>query len=409
MFEEQAARILVAEDDEKSRRLLASILEACGHDVTYASDGLTALRLVQRDPFDLAIFDVMMPGLDGLAVTREVRSDPETSTLPIAIVTALSSPEDRQRALEAGADEYVSKPFHIVQIARLVTELRRKGKRRVGRYDLSALVGEGSSKRVFEAYDPERNQPVAVGMFHAEAMGEAAHERFRRESRSMMDLGEHPNVVTVYDAGEHRGQAYIVTELMTGGGVDDWLSAQGDGPVDLAGALEIARDVVRGLQFVHGHDVVHRDLKPSNVWLTSDGRAKIGDFGIALWVERTRLTQDGGAMMRGTVSYMPPEQVLGDDITPSADLYSLGVMLYEIVAGRPPFVAADPWAVAGQQLESAPAPPRTLNERCPAELDELILRLLAKRPQDRPRDATEVLDTLEAIEVESGATPVEVA
>ena len=398
MLENDSARVLVAEDDEKSRRLLASILEACGHDVCYTTDGISALKALQESDFDLAIMDVMMPGMDGLAVTRAVRETEGLRSLPIAIVTALSTQRDRERVMAAGADEYLSKPFHIVQIAELVTRLRRKSRMQVGRYQLIRQIGEGSSKRVYEAYDPETDRPVAVGVFSGDSFGSSARERFFRETREMMELGEHPNVVTVLDAAEHHDEPYIVMELMAGGGLDEIINGDCGMRLPIARALEIASDVASGLNFVHSQGVVHRDLKPANIWLTEDGRAKVGDFGIALWLDRTRLTMDGGAIMRGTVSYMPPEQVLGTDVTQSSDLYALGALMYEMICGQPPFVGENPWTIAGQQLQDEAVPPSEVVAECPPALDALILDLLAKAPEDRPTDAADVLERIESIE-----------
>ncbi|MEE8422841.1 MAG: protein kinase [Dehalococcoidia bacterium] len=397
MLEDDRARVLVAEDDEKSRRLLASILEACGHDVCYTADGKSALKELQESHFDLAIMDVMMPGMDGLAVTRAARACERLRSLPIAIVTALSSPQDRERAMEAGADEYLAKPFHIVQIAELVTRLRRKSRQQVGRYQLVRQIGEGSSKRVYEAYDPEADRPVAIGILSRDASGSSARERFFRETRAMMGLGEHPNIVTVLDAEEHRDEPYIVMELMAGGSLDETIGGEDARRLPIPRALEIAWDVASGLEFVHSRGVVHRDLKPGNVWLTSSGRAKVGDFGIALWLDRTRLTMDG-AMLLGTVSYMPPEQVTGTEVTHSADLYALGALMYEMICGQPPFVGTDPWSIVGQQLEAKAVPPSQLVEACPQALEDLILGLLRKVPAHRPADAAEVLERIDLSE-----------
>ena len=156
-------------------------------------------------------------------------------------------------------------------------------------------------------------------------------------------LGTHPHVVSVFDLGEHEGQPYIVTELMGGGDVQGLLE-ESEGPLPTEQALGIAKGVTRALAFAHQQGVVHRDLKPGNVWLTEDGVAKIGDFGLAVSMDRSRLTQHG--MMVGSVAHMPPEQTLGGETTPQADLYSLGAMLYELVTGKPPFVGDDPTAVA---------------------------------------------------------------
>jgi len=151
------------------------------------------------------------------------------------------------------------------------------------------------------------------------------------------------------------------------------------------------------MEFAHSRGIVHRDLKPGNVWLTADGIAKIGDFGLAVALDRSRLTTEG--MMVGTVSYMPPEQAMGGEVTPKSDLYSLGAMLYEMVTGRPPFLGDDSVAIIGQHINTPPVAPTWHNGQCPGALDALILRLLAKDPSERPESATDVLSALDAIDL----------
>ena len=142
---------------------------------------------------------------------------------------------------------------------------------------------------------------------------------------------------------------------------------------------------------------MHRDLKPGNVWLTDDGTAKIGDFGLAVSLDRSRLTTEG--MMVGTVAYMPPEQAMGGEVTPQWDLYSLGAMLYELVTGRPPFLGDDAVAIIGQHINTPPVSPTWHNNQCPRPLEALIMRLLAKAPSERPGSASDVLTALEAIDL----------
>src|SRR5262249_34019542 len=139
-------------------------------------------------------------------------------------------------------------------------------------------------------------------------------------------------------------------------------------------AIQIAVETCAGLEFAHSKGIIHRDLKPGNVWLTASGTAKIGDFGLAVAIDRTRLTQAG--MMVGTVNYMPPEQAMGGAVTPQSDLYSLGAMLYEMVCGRPPFVGDESVAIIGQHLNTPPVAPSWHRPECPAGLEALILRLL---------------------------------
>ncbi|MGI8926622.1 MAG: protein kinase domain-containing protein, partial [Tepidiformaceae bacterium] len=218
----------------------------------------------------------------------------------------------------------------------------------------------------------------------------------------------HPNLVVIHDIGEDSGNPFIVQEFMDGGDVASLLASsppspaksgqagRGDEGIAVARTLAIAKDVCRGLAFIHERGVVHRDLKPANVFIASDGTAKIGDFGLAVALDRSRITQYG--MMLGTVAYMPPEQALGGDVTGRSDLYSLGAMLYEMVTGRPPFVGDDPTAVISQHINTPPVGPSWLTEHCPPDLEALILDLLAKVPADRPTSAEAVLAVLERVD-----------
>jgi len=264
-----------------------------------------------------------------------------------------------------------------------------------GRYEVRRFLGEGGKKRVFLAHDTRLDRDVAFALIKTEGLDEVGRERIVREAQAMGRLGAHPHIVTIFEIGEEGGSPYVVNELLAGGDVEGELEKAG-GPLPLAGALEIAKGVARGLAFAHERGIVHRDLKPGNVWLTAEGAAKIGDFGLAVSLDRSRLTQHG--MMVGTVAYMPPEQALGGEVTPQADLYSLGAMLYELVTGRPPFQADDPTAIISQHINTPPVAPSWHSEHCPPDLEALILRLLAKVPADRPASASEVLAALEAVD-----------
>jgi len=264
-----------------------------------------------------------------------------------------------------------------------------------GRYEVRRFLGEGGKKRVFLAHDTRLDRDVAFALIKTDGLDEVGRERIVREAQAMGRLGAHPHIVTIFEIGEEAGSPYVVNELLAGGDVEGELEKAG-GALPLARALEIAKGVARGLAFAHERGIVHRDLKPGNVWLTAEGTAKIGDFGLAVSLDRSRLTQHG--MMVGTVAYMPPEQALGGEVTPQADLYSLGAMLYELVTGRPPFQADDPTAVISQHINTPPVAPSWHSEHCPPDLESLILRLLSKVPADRPATASELLAALEAVD-----------
>jgi hypothetical protein len=264
-----------------------------------------------------------------------------------------------------------------------------------GRYRIRRLIGEGSRKRVYLAYDTRLDREVAVALIKVDGLDEAGLARVRREVRAMGRLGNHPHLVTVHDVGDEGGRPYIVSEYMPGGSVDELLAAAPQRRLSVDHALRLADEICHALEYAHGHGLVHRDLKPANVWLTADGVAKLGDFGLALVAERSRLTIEG--MMVGTVAYMPPEQAFGRTADARSDLYAFGAMLYEMLAGRPPFLGDDAVAVISQHINTPPVALSWHNADVPRALEALALRLLAKAPEERPESAAAVRRTLHAI------------
>ena len=269
-----------------------------------------------------------------------------------------------------------------------------------GRYQVKSFLGEGGKKKVYLAHDTLLDREVAFALIKTEGLDEAGRSRIQREAQAMGRLGSHQHIVTVFDLGQEQDQPYMVTELMGGGDVEGIIDKAHDHRLPLDQAVNIAVETCRGLEFAHSRGIVHRDLKPGNIWLIQDGTAKIGDFGLAVALDRSRLTSEG--MMVGTVSYMPPEQAMGGEVTPCSDLYSLGAMLYEMVTGRPPFLGDDAVAIIGQHINTPPVAPTWHNSECPRPLEALIIRLLAKDPSERPESATDVLSALEAIDLTTG-------
>ena len=284
-----------------------------------------------------------------------------------------------------------------------------------GRYRVERFLGEGAHKRVYLAHDVTLDRDVAFALIGGEGLEAGRADRVRREAVAMGRLAGHPNVVTVYDAGEEGGAPYMVEEYLEGGTVDDLLACSPGRRLPVERAVRIAADVCAALEYAHGRGVVHRDLKPSNVWLAADGTAKLGDFGLVAALRQSasatfaKLTDEG--MMVGTIAYLAPEQALGRSPDPRADLYSLGAVLYELVTGGPPFAGDDALAIITQHLRTPPVAPAWRNPEVPAPLDALIVALLAKDPADRPQGAAEVGGALVALAapVRRRASPVEPA
>ncbi len=264
-----------------------------------------------------------------------------------------------------------------------------------GRYQVKKFLGEGGKKKVYLAHDTALDRDVAFALIKTEKLDESTRTRIKREAQAMGKLGDHPNIVSIFDIGDHEGQPFIVIPFMAGGDVEKLIEKAPDHKMPLDKAIEISKSVCKGLEFAHAKGIIHRDIKPGNVWMTADGTVQIGDFGLAVAVDLSRLTQAG--MMVGTVSYMPPEQAMGGKVTAKADLYSLGAMLYEMVTGRPPFVGDDSVAIIGQHINTPPVSPSWHRADLLPALETLIMQLLEKDLEKRPSSATVVLQTLESI------------
>ncbi|HET7216398.1 MAG TPA: serine/threonine-protein kinase, partial [Vicinamibacterales bacterium] len=270
-----------------------------------------------------------------------------------------------------------------------------------GHYRLESRIGGGGMGEVFRAFDTRLNRPVAVKVMRDATSGDAAVvQRFLREARAASALN-HPNIVTIHEVGETGGgEQFIVQELVEGRTLRSAL----EDTLPLANAIDVGRQVARALAAAHAAGIVHRDVKPENIMVRSDGYVKVLDFGLARVVDyqaaerstRINLDTEPGTVL-GTTHYMSPEQATGVQAGPAADVFALGIVLYEMAAGRRPFVAPSPVAVLAAILSEQPVPLVRVNPAIPAALDELVHRMLAKEPERRPsaRDVDEELATLQ--------------
>ena len=255
-----------------------------------------------------------------------------------------------------------------------------------GRYRLLGLLGRGGVGEVWRAEDLQLGRPVAVKVLRRlEGDALSSLERFRREARATAQLS-HPNVVATYDVGTTEDRAYLVMELVRGGDLAQLLRSHGLPPAEEV--ADLAVQAARGLDAAHAAGIVHRDVKPANLLLSSEGELKITDFGIARMSGSEQTGALTGPVLLGTAAYLSPEQVRGEAATPASDRYALGCVLYELLAGTPPF-AGEPHEVLDGHVHRDPVPVQEYRPDVPAGLADLVMMLLAKDPAARPATAAE--------------------
>lgn len=264
-----------------------------------------------------------------------------------------------------------------------------------GRYQVLKKLGEGGKGIVFLCQDTALSRNVAIKVIKKEVLDPEGLLRFQREVQAMGRL-IHPNAVTVFDIGQEGGRHFVILELMEGGGVEHLIASSPQKRLDAFTVVRIGKDVSRALDHAHKHGILHRDVKPANIWLTKDGTAKLGDFGLAYLGGSLKITRAG--MMVGSVAYMAPEVALGRQANARSDLYMLGATLYEMVTGRVPFVGDDPVKVIFSHINDLPLSPTRFVSDMPYELEALILKLLSKDPEQRPKVTADVLRALEDME-----------
>src|SRR5215204_5596808 len=262
------------------------------------------------------------------------------------------------------------------------------------RYTLLDVLGDGGMARVYLARDGVLGREVALKVLRERyAEDELFVERFRREAKNAASLN-HPGVVQIYDQGRAEdGTYYMAMEYVPGGTLKELIARRG--PLNSSEAADIASRVADALAEAHSGGIVHRDVKSQNVLLTGSGEAKVADFGIARATSSRTMTETG--VVLGTASYMSPEQVRGERVGPESDLYSLGVVLYEMLTGEPPYSADNPLATAMKHLDEPPRHPRAANPAVPEGLDALTTKLLAKDPWDRYSSAAVLAEDLRRV------------
>jgi serine/threonine-protein kinase len=254
-----------------------------------------------------------------------------------------------------------------------------------GRYRILRKLGTGGMANVYLAEDEVLGRRVAIKILNDRHAGDDQFvERFRREAKNAASLS-HPNIVSIYDRGEAEGTYYIAMEYLDGRSLKELIVARGPAPVHVA--VDYARQILAAIRFAHRHGIVHRDIKPHNVLVDGEGRLKVTDFGIAR-AGASQMTEAGSII--GTAQYLSPEQAKGAPVDQTSDLYSVGVVLYELLTGVVPFSGDTPVEIAMKHLSARPEPPSVKRAEVPRDLDLVVMRALAKEPAERYHSAEEM-------------------
>ncbi len=254
---------------------------------------------------------------------------------------------------------------------------------KLGRYDIIRVLGKGAMGLVYEARDPNLNRRVAIKTIKVENLSEEAaaeyEARFKTEAHSAARL-QHPNIVSVYDSDRHGDMAFLVMEFIQGEDLKHHLDA--GKRFSLEQSLAMMRELLSALEYAHRQSIVHRDVKPANLLIEADGRVKLTDFGVARIQDSGEVTRTQGSMV-GTLKYMSPEQVQGQPIDARADLFAVGIVLYQLLTGKRPFDGDTDFAIIQQIVNHTPAPPSSVNPMLPPAIDAVLARALAKKRDQR--------------------------
>lgn len=421
---EPAPTLFVVDDDETFLKLACHYLDRAGYSVTAFSDGMAALERALSSPPDLILVDIRMPGLDGFGLLGALRSNQRTALLPVVFLTAIRDVKAQRKGMRLGADDFLVKPvtqgdlldavksrlerarvlrFAAVRAAvQAGAEADRTGAdpdapaalaslqeiARAGGYKMLRKLGEGGMSRVYLARDLRSDRQVALKVIRFDQHADDDLVRRFALEHATLERMSCPHVARLFAHGITDEYAYLAMEYFAGGTLRELMRTA----LAPARVLDLMEQIAEGVASLHLCDIVHRDLKPDNVMLRADGGLAITDLGIAADLGMPLLSGAGGAVM-GTPAYMAPEQASGAPVSKAADVYSMGVMFHEMLAGEKPFGGNSLESLL-QQHATAPAARLAIGV---ADFQTLVDAMLAKAPEQRPADAQVVLAELRGL------------
>lgn len=420
-------RILIADDSRELRTVLSAQLRKLGFDVQVATDGQDALDRARSFKPTLIIMDIMMPKLSGLQATKRMRDDKDLSGVPIILMSQLGEEQDVVEGIEAGADEYLVKPFRQAELAARVRILLRKSgggsKKNLDETTAQGLeaaeendavrrfketgqivskdfagftiidkLGQGGSATVYRAMEPVNFKPIALKIISPfAAVKEGFLKRLSRSNEIAVKL-VHPHIVRTYTMGEYQDVHFMVQELVEGVALDSYLHEEG-GRLPEEKARRYMLHIAEALAFLEDKSLIHRDIKPGNIYVSNDDVAKLGDFGLSRL--RDDLGQTAEGYLLGTPHYISPEQANGDkDIDTRSDLYSTGACFFHLLCGEPLFPGDNLQQVVLSHLtKTRPKLADKATGITPA-LCEMIDKLCSREKTDRYQTPNELIEAL---------------
>lgn len=425
-----AERILVVDDSSQLRTVLSTQLRKLGFEVEMAIDGQEGLTKARQFKPALIIMDIQMPKLDGLTATKKMREDPDLAHTPIILLSALGEEQDVIEGIDAGADEYLVKPFRQAELAAKVRILLRRAGSQARKLDETTVqglesavedvgavkrfketgqivskdfagftivdkLGQGGTATVYRALEPINLKPVALKVISPfAAVKDGFLKRLQRSNEISVKM-LHAHIVRTYTMGEYQDVHFMVQELVEGAPLDRFVDNPAE-QLDEKRARSLMLQTAKALEYLEQHKLIHRDVKPGNIYVTPDNLAKLGDFGLSRLVDDTAQTAEG--YLLGTPHYISPEQANGaKDLDTRSDLYSLGATFYHLLAGKPVFPGDNLQQVVLAHLTKDPVPLKSVAPHVSDALCAVIDKLVLRDRDQRYRTCREVIAALEAL------------
>jgi serine/threonine protein kinase len=394
-------KVLVVDDEPHVRTTICEVLLDEKYLVTESENAVDAMRILSQQQFDVVLMDIKMPGESGMDALRKIRERcPDTG---IIMISGHGSIDSAVESIKLGAHDFLQKPFSMQRLRDAVRNLACRPDQagqeqapgaggRFGAYELRREIAAGATACVYEAVQAALNRNVALKILHKHLAGDQTFlARFEQEAKIAAALS-HPNIVSVYEYGTVRDRHYIAMEYVEGFSLEHMVLKLKTVPS--GAAASVAVKVCDALEYAHGNNVLHRDVKPGNILVSSAGEVKVTDFGFSRLLDSASIRLTLHNRVVGTPLYMSPEQIEGGDVSYSTDVFSLGIVLYFLVTGVPPFSGDSVMGVMKKILECDFKRPRKVNRNVMKPLEEVILKCLQRDPRARFGDMAEVRDAL---------------